>query len=204
MTTPNTTPVTQAPRKFKYIVVDKEQAANVEALDKQHRKRGWKKNAWHFVIERDGAVLDAKASTKVRGLHEASATVGACGPGYNGKTIGICLLGLETTDNQWSSLQALVSELTEQFGLPAEAVMSRQDLYSACDKVQSSRQANDPEFSMRNEEPAKPVPESHIVAHGDTIQSIAEQYGLTEEALLTTLNDNPRLKIGQVIPLPTN
>lgn len=183
------------PRDFKYIVVDTENARDAEGIDKVHRKKGWKKNGWHFVITNGGRVQSAENCTKVRGLHEASATVGACGPGYNGKTLGICLAGElphVPSRQQDAALQSLIAELSRRFSIPAESVMTRQQMYDGCPKA-NGKQANAPALKLPTlDEPqpqptALPVrigpPEYHTAEHGDSIQSIADEYGTTVQAI---------------------
>jgi hypothetical protein len=213
------------PRNFEYIVVDTEDARDAETIDKMHRKKGWKKNAWHFVITDGGTVQSAdNGCTKVRGLHEASATVGACGPGYNGRTIGICLVAGDRpglSPEQEAALGHLIAELAETFSIPSKWVMTRQQMY---DLFGRDKRANSPALELPERQPKAPhvgpqaspagsqvsaqasAPSFHTVVRGDTLESIAEQYGVSVEALCV---DNKfvygvtRLVIGQNVYIPS-
>lgn len=82
-----------------------------DEIDRWHKKRGWAGVGYHFVITRKGG-LEYGRDAIARGAH--------AGPAYNGRSIGICLIGgvdaagkpeNNFTDMQWMSLQMLVTSL---------------------------------------------------------------------------------------------
>ena len=99
-------------------------------IDRWHRERGWLKIGYHFVIKRDGTVETG------RELEE----VGAHAKGHNAISVGICMVGGLSEDNepetnftadQWSSLENLVDDLTEKY--PDAKVIGHNDISSkAC------------------------------------------------------------------------
>ena len=99
-------------------------------IDRWHRERGWLKIGYHFVIKRDGTVETG------RELEE----VGAHAKGHNAISVGICMVGGLSEDNepetnftadQWSSLENLVDDLKEKY--PDANVIGHNDISSkAC------------------------------------------------------------------------
>lgn len=62
-------------------------------IDKWHRAQGWLGCGYHVVIRRDGTIELASNGAKCRPLNKAGAHVGDCGPGWNARSIGVCLIG---------------------------------------------------------------------------------------------------------------
>jgi len=58
-------------------------------IDRWHRARGWLKIGYHYVVRRDGHVEAG------RGLYD----VGAHASGYNTKSLGICMIGGKSREN---------------------------------------------------------------------------------------------------------
>jgi len=76
------------PKDVKYLVVHcsaTKPSMDVGAadIDRWHRKNGWRKIGYHFVIKRDGTIEPGREPTEI-GAHAA---------GYNSVSIGICLVG---------------------------------------------------------------------------------------------------------------
>lgn len=205
------TTTTRKPRNFRSIVIDTEAGRDAETIDRAHRKQGWKKNAWHIVITDGGRIQSPEDCTKVRGYHEASATVGSCGAGYNSETFGICLTAecsKAPTVEQEQTLRKLLPELLERFDLPPGSIYTRQELYDQCPKA-NGKKANCPTLEIPKVlAPATsetPRPGRHKVVRGDTLENVAAQYGLTVDELCK-FNRFPdpeavRLLIGQVLHL---
>lgn len=85
-------------------------------IDRQHRKQGWLKIGYHFVITRDGVLQTGRSLDEV-GAHVA---------GFNHRSIGICLSGgVKESDGvtpennftpaQWTVLSVLLAELRESY-----------------------------------------------------------------------------------------
>lgn len=108
-------------------------------IDREHKKRGFKMIGYHFVIDLDGNIEEGRPLT-MNGAH--CNTSGLSGKPYNSHSIGICYIGgLEATtdkndkivakkdkngnfipkdtrtDAQKLALQALVANLTMQYGV---------------------------------------------------------------------------------------
>jgi len=93
-------------------------------IDKWHRLKGWWGCGYHYVITRDGTIQSHENGDRCRPLDRAGAHVGDCGPGWNARSIGVCLIGgidkdgrAETnfTDAQMNSLAELVSSILDRF-----------------------------------------------------------------------------------------
>ncbi|UXY92553.1 N-acetylmuramoyl-L-alanine amidase [Pseudomonas phage LUZ100] len=93
-------------------------------IDKWHRARGWLGCGYHFVIRRNGTIESDELGHRCRPLAQAGAHVGDCGPGWNKRSIGICLAGgidangkaeNNYTPEQWKSLEEVVLSLLERF-----------------------------------------------------------------------------------------
>lgn len=79
-------------------------------IDQWHRKRGWLKIGYHYVIRRDGTVETGREVDEV-GAHVLN---------HNANTVGICLVGgldedmkpeANFTDAQYASLRTLIYQL---------------------------------------------------------------------------------------------
>ena len=96
----------------------------VEAIDRWHRERGWRKVGYHYVITRDGLVQFGRCADEM----------GAHVKGRNDTSIGICLVGGvdeegepedNYTPNQQVSLRALLEAL--QYAYPEAEVVGHRD-----------------------------------------------------------------------------
>ena len=106
-------------RKINYIVVHcsatrEGHVLTPEALESEHRRRGFRTTGYHYYIRRDGTVLGTR-SLELPGAH--------C-RGHNKYSIGICYEGgLDARGNpkdtrtpeQRSALHLLVYQLLQQF-----------------------------------------------------------------------------------------
>jgi len=76
-----------------------------QEIDRVHRRRGWLRIGYHFVITEDGEVQKgrdiAQAGAHSRGFNDCAIGVGICGPGVN--------------ESQSSSLLSLVTLLTMKY-----------------------------------------------------------------------------------------
>lgn len=96
-------------------------------IDRLHRSQGWRMCGYHYVIKRDGTIESQATGQKCRPVDQAGAHVGntftAPGqPGWNSRSIGICMAGginekgkaeNNFTDVQFKSLEELVLTLIE-------------------------------------------------------------------------------------------
>lgn len=93
-------------------------------IDKWHRAKGWWGNGYHYVITRDGRIQSAERGDRCRPLAQAGAHVGDCGPGWNSRSIGLCMAGginaqgkaeNNFTEAQWAALAEAVKEILTKF-----------------------------------------------------------------------------------------
>lgn len=95
-------------------------------IDVWHRRRGWAKVGYHFVIRRSGLVETGRAIDEI----------GAHARPRNYDSVGICMAGgladdgvspeNNFTSDQWSALELLVLELTKRF--PNAVVIGHRDV----------------------------------------------------------------------------
>lgn len=104
-------------------------------IDRWHRAKGWLGNGYHFVIRRNGLIESHATGSRCRPLDQAGAHVGDCGPGWNKRSIGVCLVGGvdeknraedNFTPEQYASLKVLVEYLVRSY--PGIKVMGHRDL----------------------------------------------------------------------------
>jgi hypothetical protein len=62
-------------------------------LDRVHRQKGWSRCGYHAVIRRDGTLEWELTGHRTRPIGKPGAHVGGCGPGWNERSFGICLMG---------------------------------------------------------------------------------------------------------------
>lgn len=83
-------------------------------IDRWHREKGWLKIGYHYVINRDGSIEIGRNED----------TVGAHAKGYNATSVGICLVGGLSEDNepednftdeQWLMLTRLVDGISSKY-----------------------------------------------------------------------------------------
>lgn len=93
-------------------------------IDRWHRQRGWWGCGYHVVIPRDGRIQTAANGDRCRPMEQAGAHVGDCGPGWNKRSIGICMAGgidaqgkpeNNFTEAQWKSLEEVVLTMLERY-----------------------------------------------------------------------------------------
>lgn len=104
-------------------------------IDRWHRKKGWWGNGYHYVIRRDGTIESEALGDRCRPLDQAGAHVGDCGPGWNKRSIGICLVGgvNEHGNPEDNFTVAQLESLKEHLeylatGFPGATVMGHRDL----------------------------------------------------------------------------
>ena len=108
----------------KYIVIHSSESSpkenfDVNDIDTQHRKDGLFSCAFHKIIKRDGTVQDGR-DMQVAGAHIADGNLKLS----NKNSIGICLVGGRTIDNQpdcnftfkqYTALVKLIKELKQKY-----------------------------------------------------------------------------------------
>ena len=62
-------------------------------VDRMHRQRGFNGCGYNALITRDGRWLDSDMGALTRPIGRAGAHVGACGPGWNGRSFGVSMAG---------------------------------------------------------------------------------------------------------------
>ena len=117
-------------RKINYIVVHcsatrEGYALTPEALEREHRRRGFRGTGYHYYIRRDGSVFDGRP-LQLPGAHVK---------GQNAHSIGICYEGgldrygnPKDTRTEWQrhSLSVLVGKLLQEY--PGTCVVGHRDL----------------------------------------------------------------------------
>lgn len=199
-------------------------------IDRMHRQQGWLMCGYHEIIRRNGAVENAEGGFPTRPLDKAGAHVGDCGPGWNARALGICLIGgvdkhnvpeANYTAAQWATLVARIRHYLTLY--PGATVMGHRDLIKltkapakACpcfDVIpwwSSERDtqgkyllpAPTVQFPRPGRKPDKLTVRTHKVREGDTLWSLSRTYGQTVERLrdLNDLEGNTIL-VGQELRL---
>lgn len=62
-------------------------------VDRVHREKGFVMCGYHGIVTREAEFQDADGGFRARPLGQAGAHVGDCGPGWNGRSLGIALAG---------------------------------------------------------------------------------------------------------------
>lgn len=98
----------------------------VEDIDRDHRKRGFAKIGYHYVIYRDGTIHQGRKESEV----------GAHARGYNANSIGVCYIGGLARDGkttkdtrtqaQRDALVRLLRELVTRY--PDAEILGHRDL----------------------------------------------------------------------------
>ena len=101
--------------------------------DPKPKGRGWRDIGYHYVIRRDGTLEDGRDTD---GDGDVLDEIGAHAYGFNGRSIGICLVGGKSrktdradanfTAAQWRALAEIVQYLHDLY--PAAAVVGHRDL----------------------------------------------------------------------------
>jgi hypothetical protein len=103
-------------------------------IDKWHRARGFSEIGYHFVVL-NGRIGPNFRLASLDGSIEpgryldgdsliAGNEVGAHALGYNGNSVGICLIGTRTfTDRQMAAVVSLVRELLARYGIDKSSVL---------------------------------------------------------------------------------
>ncbi|MEM6634396.1 MAG: LysM peptidoglycan-binding domain-containing protein [Pseudomonadota bacterium] len=69
-------------------------------VDAMHRQRGFSGCGYNALIKRDGSWLDSDDGFVTRPIGRQGAHVGGCGPGWNGRSFGVSLVGGVDKDNR--------------------------------------------------------------------------------------------------------
>ena len=117
-------------RKINYIVVHcsatrEGHVLTPEALESEHRRRGFRTTGYHYYIRRDGTVLGTR-SLELPGAHcrgHNKYSIGIC---YEGGLDAACCPKDTRTLEQRGSLLALLRELRRQF--PKALIVGHHDL----------------------------------------------------------------------------
>lgn len=120
------------PDKIQYLVVHcsatkPSMDVGVKEIRQWHLQRGFFDIGYHYVIRRDGTLEKGRPDTQP----------GAHVQGYNGKSLGVCMVGGVTqrsvdvaennfTDDQWKTLKQLLSHLRATY--PKAQIVGHRDL----------------------------------------------------------------------------
>lgn len=120
--------------KPKYLIIHHSATdkGNAEVFRKNHKDKGWKDIGYHYVIG-NGTYSGDGEIEKGRPHHE----VGAHTKGYNGKSLGFCLVGnfekYPPTQAQMKSLISLLRQLMQEYNIPPVNVLGHKEVNStAC------------------------------------------------------------------------
>lgn len=107
-------------------------------IDRVHRRKGWSMNGYHIVITRSGDVQWSGSGHRCRPFGQPGAHVGGCGPGWNQRSIGICLIGGVKEDGrtpednftpeQYDALREVLAAVQDACDIPDENIMGHRDL----------------------------------------------------------------------------
>jgi hypothetical protein len=107
-------------------------------IDRVHRKRGFSGAGYHVFITRSGEVQWEGTGHPMRKYGKPGAHVGGCGPGWNRRSIGVCMAGGVKEDGhtpednftqaQKDSLFVVIIALTKACGIDRENVIGHRDL----------------------------------------------------------------------------
>jgi LysM repeat protein len=176
-------------------------------VDRMHRVRGFNGCGYHAIITRDGRWLDSDMGAVTRPIGNQGAHVGACGPGWNGRSFGISLVGgvderMRPENNATAAQLVTLAQGIARFlvlhpkGAAGVSVMGHRDLIelTSCPKkkacpcfdvidwwaTRESMVAEDSEETADPSEGASPVdrPMAWTVESGDTLSKIAQVNGL--------------------------
>ncbi len=113
-------------------------------IDRMHRARGFNGCGYNALIKRDGTWLDSDMGAVTRPIGRQGAHVGTCGPGWNGRSFGVSLVGGvdrhnrpedNRTDAQTATLIAGINRFLElnPNGASGVTVMGHRDLIRQTD-----------------------------------------------------------------------
>lgn len=122
------------PNTPKYLLIHTSASAwgTVADIDQWHKERGWEGIGYHWVITNPfpsyRALKDNKPVAKSDGAvapGRPEDKVGAHCPGFNTKSLGICLIGVngKYTPSQIETLYAFASAKMAEYGIPPENVL---------------------------------------------------------------------------------
>ena len=107
-------------------------------IDRVHRRQGWSGCGYHLIIRRDDSIECQTNGHRTRHFGLPGSHVGGCGPGWNTRSLGICLIGgtkedgktpeENFTDGQYATLWQMIEYACEAFGIPRKNVMGHRDL----------------------------------------------------------------------------
>ncbi len=112
---------------------------DAEWIDRIHREKGWSGgNGYNFFIPRDGRLEWEGSGHRARKLGTVGAHVGGCGPGWNKRSIGICMAGgvaedgvtpeNNYTEAQLNTLWQLIYELRMHYQILPINIIGHRDL----------------------------------------------------------------------------
>jgi N-acetyl-anhydromuramyl-L-alanine amidase AmpD len=105
---------------------------NANLIRDWHLERGWKDIGYHYVIC-NGFISKGNYIDELDGLVEKGRdenVVGAHVKGHNSKSIGICLIGVDTyTEKQMLSLKILLSDMLIKYQLNKDAIFGHRELF---------------------------------------------------------------------------
>ena len=84
----------------------------VKEIDEWHRARGWDGCGYHFVIKRDGPVIESGCAENKIGTHTS---------GFNKNSLGICFIGTDDfTEMQFTLLGKLYKQIKARWDIPVD------------------------------------------------------------------------------------
>lgn len=199
-------------------------AAEVDAM---HRQRGFSMCGYNAVIRRNGDWEDADDGFKTRPIGRAGAHVGGCGPGWNGRSFGVSLVGGVDSQNRPEFNMTAVQMETLRDGIErflslhrnsaGVKIMGHRDLIRLTNAAPKACPCfdvipwwnNQPHDETEDEDlhtPPTPMDlgESWTVIRGDTLFRISRATGVSVSTILhlnPSITDASAISVGQVISL---
>lgn len=108
-------------------------------IDRIHKAMGFSSCGYNALIKRDGHWLDSDDGFVTRAIGTQGAHVGGCGPGWNGRSFGVSLVGgvdennrpdFNMTDDQMTTLERGIKKFLELHpqGAAGVTIMGHRDL----------------------------------------------------------------------------
>jgi len=180
---------------------------NAAWVDTVHKNKGWSGCGYHAVITRNGEVQTYDAGFKARPITRQGSHVGACGPGWNRRSLGVSLAGgvdddsrpeCNFTNQQYIALAEFIDNFLDSHPNPENVkIMGHRDLIKltrsspkACpcfdvSDFMSDRNLNigDEDLNPSDAHSPMSLPESYKVKSGDSLWNISRLLGVSVDSI---------------------
>ncbi len=180
---------------------------DAEWVDTAHKNKGWNGCGYHAVITRDGDVQTRDGGFMARSITRQGSHVGACGPGWNARSLGVSLAGgvdnngrpdCNFTEQQYDALTNFIDNFLDSHPKPEDVkIMGHRDLIKItrsspkacpCFDVQdfiSERKLDigDEDLDPIDVDSPMSLPESYEVKSGDNLWKISRLFGVSVDSI---------------------